>query len=196
MCVAHRPSVAALFSPSANTPYRAALLAIIVVGSAAIAAPMIYIRLPYAADVNDSVEQPVAFDHRHHVRDDGIDCVYCHESVETGGVAGFPSTDRCMGCHAQIWPDSPKLAPVRESWRTKTPLHWKRLTALPAFVYFSHGAHEAIDIPCARCHGEVEDMPRVHLVHRMTMNFCLDCHREHQGSRAITRITTCSACHR
>jgi hypothetical protein len=172
------------------------LIAIPAMAAVALALPMLYIRMPYAAAVDVPVEQPIAFDHRHHVRDDGIDCVYCHETVETSASAGFPTTERCMGCHAQIWADSPKLAPVRASWATGVPIRWKRVDSLPDFVYFHHGVHEAVNIPCSRCHGRVEDMPRVRRVHRMTMNFCLDCHRDRVGTRAITRITTCSACHR
>ena len=157
---------------------------------------MIYIRLPYAADVGDPVEQPIAFDHRHHVRDDGIDCVYCHESVETAAYAGLPTTERCMGCHGQVWTGSRELDAVRASWRTRTPIRWRRVHSLPDFVYFHHGVHIQAGVACAQCHGDVEDMPRVRRVHRMTMDFCLDCHRQRSGGRAITRLTTCSACHR
>lgn len=157
---------------------------------------MIYIRTPYAGGVGDAVTQPVEFDHRHHTRDDGIDCVYCHDGVEKEASAGLPTTARCMGCHGQIWPDSPELAPVRASWESGTPLRWRRLNALPAHVYFHHGVHVQAGLACAECHGEVRDMARVVRVHNMTMNFCLDCHRKRQGSRAITAKTTCSACHR
>lgn len=188
--------MAALFSKAANAPYRAVLAMGALALAALICAPMIYIRLPYAADENNQVQQPVEFDHRHHVRDDGIDCVYCHQSVETDAFAGIPATERCMGCHAQVWPDSPEVAPVRESWETGQPIRWKRVNSLPGYVYFHHGVHVHAGIACARCHGRVEDMPRVERAQRMTMNFCLDCHREKSGGRAISRITTCSACHR
>jgi len=157
---------------------------------------MIYVRLPYAGGVGDAVAQPVEFDHRHHVRDDGIDCVYCHDTVETEAFAGIPSTERCMGCHAQIWPDSPETAPLRASWRSGVPLRWRRVNSVPAHVYFPHGVHVAAGEACRECHGAVEDMARVVRAHNLTMDFCLDCHRRRQGSRAITRLTTCSACHR
>ena len=186
----------ALFPPYSNGIYRAVLVAIPAFVTVAIVAPMLYIRTPYAANVADPVEQPVEFDHRHHVRDDGIDCVYCHESVETSARAGIPPTERCMGCHAQVWVNSPELAKVRASWTTGTPLPWKRVTAVPGFVYFHHGVHVQAGIACARCHGRVEDMPRVRREHRMTMDFCVNCHRERTGTRAINRLTTCSACHR
>jgi formate-dependent nitrite reductase cytochrome c552 subunit len=157
---------------------------------------MIYVRTPYAGGVAEAVAQPVEFDHRHHARDDGIDCVYCHDTVETEASAGIPSTARCMGCHGQIWPDSAELAPVRRSWLTGAPLRWRRVNALPRHVYFHHGVHIHAGVACADCHGEVRDMARVVRAHNLTMNFCLDCHRARQGSRAITRLTTCSACHR
>jgi hypothetical protein len=142
------------------------------------------------------VVQPVEFDHRHHVRDDGIDCVYCHDSVETEAFAGMPSTERCMGCHGQVWTESPELDPVRASWRSGQPLRWRRVNSVPAYVYFHHGVHVQAGVACAECHGAVEDMPRITRAHNLTMSFCLDCHRRTQGSRAITRLTTCSACHR
>lgn len=157
---------------------------------------MIYIRLPYAGDVGEAVPQPIEFDHRHHVRDDGIDCVYCHETVETQAFAGIPSTQRCMGCHGQIWPNSPQLAPLRRSWETGTPIRWRRVNALPAFVYFHHGVHIQAGIACAKCHGDVANMARVSRQHNLTMDFCVGCHRKRQGGNAITRLTTCTACHR
>ncbi|MGN6109736.1 MAG: cytochrome c3 family protein [Kofleriaceae bacterium] len=188
--------MAGLFSEGASTAYRAALLGLVILISFVVCAPMVYVRLPYADDVNEPVLQPVNFDHRHHVRDDGIDCVYCHSTVETQAYAGYPSTARCMGCHSQVWPDSPQLAPVRSSWETGLPIPWKRVYALPGYVYFHHGVHVASGIACASCHGAVENMPAVRRVVRMTMNFCLDCHRQRSGGRAITLLTTCSACHR
>jgi hypothetical protein len=186
----------ALFPPGANAVYRLALAAGLFGLAAAICLPMIFIRTPYAANVDDAIAQPIAFDHRHHARDDGIDCVYCHQSVETQAAAGMPSSERCMGCHAQIWPDSSELAPLRETWRTGEPIRWKRVNAVPDFVYFHHGVHVQAGVACARCHGDIANMPRVRRVHRMTMDFCLECHRERSGGRAISRITTCTACHR
>ncbi|HEY4240394.1 MAG TPA: cytochrome c3 family protein [Kofleriaceae bacterium] len=188
--------MAALFSPAANARLRAAAILACLGGAGAIAAPMLYIRTPYASGEGDAIQQPVEFDHRHHVRDDGIDCAYCHEGAETEVSAGLPPTERCMGCHGQVWPDSPQLAPLRDAWRAGTPLRWRRVNALPAFVYFHHGVHARAGVACAECHGRVDDMGRVVRVHDLTMSFCLDCHRRAQGSRAITRLTTCTACHR
>lgn len=176
--------------------FRVGLVSAIAFVTALITAPMIYIRLPYAANVNDPVEQPVMFDHRHHNRDDGIGCVYCHDTVETQAFAGIPTTERCMGCHGQIWMDSPKLAPVRASWMSGEPIPWRRVTDVPAHVYFHHGVHIQGGVECSSCHGAVENMPAVARAYRMTMNFCLDCHRQRTGTRKINRLTTCSACHR
>jgi hypothetical protein len=188
--------MAALFAPRANVVYRACAAGLAAFALLALAAPMIYVRTPYAGGVGDAIEQPIAFDHRHHVRDDGIDCVYCHDTVEREAYAGMPSTARCMGCHGQVWPDSPSLAPLHESWRSGEPIRWRRVTALPAHVYFHHGVHVHAGVACASCHGRVEDMARVVRAENLTMDFCLDCHRREQGSRANTRLTTCSTCHR
>jgi hypothetical protein len=187
----------ALFSPRASTAYRLALGVGTFAAAALLAAPCVYIRTPYAAGVAEPIRQPLAFDHRHHVRDEGIACVYCHATVEREANAGLPPTARCMGCHAQIWPDSPELAPLRESWRTGTPIAWRRVDALPQYVYFHHGVHIAAGVACASCHGDVANEARVELGHKWQMDFCLDCHKREQGdSRAITRLTTCSTCHR
>nr|HEX4316788.1 cytochrome c3 family protein [Kofleriaceae bacterium] len=186
----------ALFARSSNTLYRLAIAGAVGTLTAAICAPMIYIRTAYGGDVGDQIEQPIAFDHRHHVRDDGIDCVYCHDTVETSEEAGLPSTERCMGCHGQVWPDSPELALLRANFATHQPVTWKRVTAVPAHVYFHHGVHVHAGVACEECHGQIEDMPRVARAYRLTMNFCVDCHRQRSGSRAIGRLTTCSTCHR
>jgi hypothetical protein len=186
----------ALYPPRANGIYRAVIAGLLVAVTAAIVAPMVYIRTRYAGGQTDPVQQPIEFDHRHHARDDGIDCVYCHTTVETEKAAGIPSTERCMGCHGQIWPESPKLKPLRDSWMTGIPIRWKRVNAVPGYVYFHHGVHVQAGLACAQCHGHVEDMPRVVRVHDLSMRFCMDCHRKTQGSRAITQLTNCTTCHR
>jgi hypothetical protein len=186
----------ALYPPRANAIYRGVIAAVLLALTAVIVAPMIYIRTRYAGGQTDPIVQPIEFDHRHHARDDGIDCVYCHSSVETEAFAGIPSTDRCMGCHGQVWTESPELELLRQSFHSKTPIRWRRVNAVPSYVYFHHGVHVQAGVACAECHGAVEDMARVQRVHNMTMDFCLDCHRRTQGNRAITRLTTCSACHR
>ena len=196
MVVAHSSAMARLYPPRANAIYRGTALAMFLGLVTLVVAPMVYIRMPYASGEADAIQQPVEFDHRHHARDDGIDCVYCHDTVETSASAGIPPTARCMGCHGQIWTDSPQLEPVRQSWRTHEPIPWVRVNALPSYVYFHHGVHVQAGVACAECHGHVEDMPRVQRAHDLSMRFCLDCHRRRQDSRAITRLTTCTACHR
>jgi len=154
--------------------------ALILGGSAVLGAPialMILVRTPWVTETREPPGQPVQFDHRHHVLDAGIDCLYCHWMADDGPVAGVPPTELCMGCHGQIWNDSPLLAPVRESFFSGDPIPWQRVHALPDFVYFHHGAHVRRGVGCSSCHGHVERMARVHAVATLQMGWCLDCHR-------------------
>jgi hypothetical protein len=123
-------------------------------------------------------EQPVQFSHKHHVGDDGIDCRYCHTSVEKAASAGMPSTQTCMNCHSQIWADSPYLAPVRESWRSGKPIEWTRVHDLPDYVYFNHSIHVNKGIGCTTCHGQVDEMPLMYQKASLQMEWCLACHRQ------------------
>jgi hypothetical protein len=122
-------------------------------------------------------EQPVQFSHKHHVGDDGIDCRYCHTSVETSASAGIPPTKTCMNCHSQIWADSPYLAPVRESWRTGKPIEWTRVHDLPDYAYFNHSIHVNKGVGCSTCHGRVDEMPLIYQYASLQMEWCLECHR-------------------
>src|SRR6185436_7708156 len=112
----------------------------------------IYYNSAYQTQIGVVRPQPVEFSHEHHVGGLGIDCRYCHVSVETSAFAGIPATEICMGCHSQIWKDSPLLAPVRESYRTKQPLNWTRVHDMPDYVYFDHSIHIAKGIGCESCH--------------------------------------------
>jgi hypothetical protein len=123
-------------------------------------------------------EQPVQFSHKHHVGDDGIDCRYCHTSVETSSSAGLPPTKTCMNCHSQIWNDSPYLEIVRQSWRDNRPIEWTRVHDLPDFVYFNHSIHVAKGVGCNTCHGPVDNMALVYQARSLQMEWCLECHRE------------------
>lgn len=123
-------------------------------------------------------QQPVQFSHKHHSGDDGIDCRYCHTSVETSSSAGMPSTQTCMNCHSQIWADSPYLEPVRESWKSGKPIEWTRVHDLPDYVYFNHSIHVAKGVGCASCHGQVDEMPLMYQASSLQMEWCLQCHRE------------------
>ena len=123
------------------------------------------------------IEQPVQFSHRHHVSDDGIDCRYCHTSVETSASAGIPSTAVCMNCHKQIWADSPYLEKVRTSFRTGQPLEWRRVHDLPDYAYFNHSIHVKKGVGCSTCHGRVDEMAVVSQAATLQMEWCLECHR-------------------
>ncbi|ABA57738.1 quinol:cytochrome c oxidoreductase pentaheme cytochrome subunit [Nitrosococcus oceani ATCC 19707] len=129
------------------------------------------------ASVGAAIEQPVPFSHKHHVSDDGIDCRYCHTSVEKSSFAGIPSTEICMTCHSQLFTDAEVLAPVRASFRAKKPLRWKRVNDLPDFVYFNHSIHIHKGIGCVSCHGPVDEMPLTWRAKPLTMQWCLNCHR-------------------
>ena len=122
-------------------------------------------------------QQPVQFSHKHHSGDDGIDCRYCHTSVEYSSNAGMPPTKTCMNCHTQIWADSPYLEPVRESWRTGKPIEWTRVHDLPDYAYFNHSIHVNKGVGCSSCHGNVANMPIMYQASSLQMEWCLQCHR-------------------
>lgn len=210
----------ALFTPRANVVLRLALLALGSLAAAAIAAPMIYVRTPWNTGEDMAVDQPIQFDHRHHVLDDEIECLYCHVDAERSPHAGIPATSVCMGCHSQIWNESPLLETVRRSYFSRRPIPWNRVNDLGDFVYFDHSVHVRKGVDCAHCHGDVASMARVAKPVALSMQFCLECHRDPNGvagvaapaerssmrlaaarpirgdERRITQLTTCSACHR
>jgi hypothetical protein len=169
--------MAQIFPPRSNTLSKLSILLVVlvVVGGGFIAA--IIFRSPYFTNVGDSIEQPVPFSHQHHVAGLGIDCRYCHTSVETSSFAGVPPTSTCMTCHSQVWNTSPMLAAVRESFQTNTALHWNRVNALPDFVYFNHSIHVRQGIGCVTCHGQVDQMPLMRKENSLYMEWCLNCHR-------------------
>lgn len=121
--------------------------------------------------------QPIPFSHKHHAGDDGIDCRYCHYSVEKSAFAGIPSTEVCLTCHSQLFTDAPVLAPLRESARSGRPIRWVRVHELPDFVFFDHSIHIAKGVGCVECHGRVDEMPRIRRVASLDMQWCLACHR-------------------
>ena len=125
-----------------------------------------------------SPRQPIPFSHKHHVGDDGIDCRYCHYSVETSAFAGIPSSQVCLTCHSQLFRDAAILEPLRESARTGRPLAWVRVHDLPDFVFFNHSIHIAKGVGCVECHGRVDRMPRIERVASLEMQWCLGCHRD------------------
>jgi hypothetical protein len=176
--------------------------------------------------IDSPVVQVPPFSHKHHISDVGLDCRFCHTSVETSAFAGIPPTSTCMTCHSQLFKDQAILAPVFASFRDNRPLQWVRVHRLPDFAYFNHGIHVAKGIGCSTCHGHVDQMPLMWRTQSLEMDWCLGCHREpekfirprdkvfdmswqappdqlEQGRRLVTaygidrrRLTDCSNCHR
>ncbi|MGZ5094062.1 MAG: cytochrome c3 family protein [Burkholderiales bacterium] len=183
-------------------------------------------RMSYQVDVDAMPTQPIAFSHKHHVGDDGLDCRYCHTSVEKSSFAGMPSTKICLTCHSQLFKDAPALAPLHDSARTGKPIAWTRVYDLPDFAYFDHSIHVQKGVACIECHGRVDQMPITRRVAPLTMEWCLACHRGpdahlHKPDRVFAmeppesrdpaqtsalvrfyhlqstrRLTDCSTCHR
>jgi len=168
--------MAQIFHPSTNTIAKLSIVGVLLVVPALGAATYAY-NMSYGLNLRAPVDQPVPFSHKHHVGDDGIDCRYCHTSVEKSAFAGIPPTYTCMSCHSQIWTDSPLLEPVRQSFRTGRALEWQRVHDLPNFVYFNHSIHIKKGIGCVSCHGRVDTMPITRKVETLSMRWCLSCHR-------------------
>jgi hypothetical protein len=216
--------MAQIFHRSTNTLSRASIF-----GGAFLAAGVVLLilainRSPWYTNALVPVAQPIPFSHAHHVGGMGIDCRYCHTSVEASSFAGIPPTKTCMNCHAQIWKDSPTLEPVRASFRDSKPIEWNRVHILPDYVYFNHSAHVNKGIGCSTCHGRVDRMPLTWKEHSLQMEWCIECHRQPEqfvrpkdqvfniayappadqlalGGRLVAEYhihtrTSCSTCHR
>jgi cytochrome c7-like protein/class III cytochrome C family protein len=216
--------MAQIFHRSTNTLSKVSIYGAVFILSAVSYAAYLIGKSSYFTEVNVAREQPVPFSHRHHAGELGIDCRYCHTSVEESSFAGLPPTATCMTCHSQIWANSPMLEPVRASYRTDQSLEWTRVNALPDFVYFNHSIHINKGIGCVTCHGPVDQMPITWRANTLQMEWCLDCHRQPeryvrpreyvfsmdyippvdqlaQGRKLaedykIRRLTNCSTCHR
>ena len=134
-------------------------------------------RSPWVTRQGQRPDQPVPFSHKHHVQGLGLQCQYCHTTVEKSSYAGIPPTRTCMNCHAQIWTDAQLLAPVRNSWYTGESIAWTKVHDLPDFVYFNHEIHVNKGIGCETCHGRVDEMPLMYEQNTLQMEWCLDCHR-------------------
>ncbi len=177
-------------------------------------------RSPYMTQADVVRAQPVPFSHKHHVQGLGLDCRYCHTTVEESAFAGIPPTKTCMTCHSQLFSDADILAPVRESYQSDRSLEWTRVHDLPDFAYFDHSVHLAKGIGCVSCHGRVDEMPLMWRENSLNMDWCLDCHRD-PGAHVrpkervfdmdwfpaerrddlveeyeIESLTSCSTCHR
>ena len=169
--------MAQIFHPGMNTLARVSILgAVLVLAGAGWAFDTIS-RSPYKTGAGVPKDQPVPFSHEHHAKGLGIDCRYCHTSVEDSSFAGIPPTKTCMTCHSQIWTNAEVLRPVRQSWASGQPLKWNRVHNLPDFVYFNHSIHVAKGVACQTCHGQVDQMPLMYQANSLTMSWCLQCHR-------------------
>ncbi len=166
-----------IFRRSANTLSKLSLAGVLLFVTSLILFAMVLVRSSYVTRAHEFIEQPVQFSHRHHVLDDGIDCRYCHTSVETSPFAGIPPTKTCMNCHSQIWSTAPILEPVRASFRDDQPLRWIRVHDLPDFVYFNHSVHVKKGMGCETCHGRIDEMPLTLQENTLQMDWCLNCHR-------------------
>lgn len=170
--------MSALFPRWTNVVARGSLLALIVLVAGIPLGLMLWVRTSFATGAHRSVPQPVAFDHRLHAGGLAVDCRYCHSSSERSATAGIPPTAACVGCHLDQVNASSILAPVRQSLATRKPIAWRRVNALPDFVFFDHSIHVAKGIGCESCHGRVDQMRRVEQAAPLSMGWCLSCHRD------------------
>lgn len=212
-----------IFHPSTNTISRVTVFGALALLVAVFCTGFLN-RSPYINGRRVVREQPIPFSHRHHVSDDGIDCRYCHTSVETSSFAGIPPTKTCMNCHSVLWSDSAMLEPLREAFRTGKPIEWVRVHDLPDFVYFNHSIHVAKGVGCVTCHGRIDEMALTYQENTLQMEWCVNCHRQPErylrprdrvfdmtwtptedqqtlGARLVReydvqRLTSCSTCHR
>src|SRR5437588_10465369 len=167
-----------IFHRSTNTLSRDTMFRAIFVVAALVWVGYAIQGSPYVTYEGVRKPQPVPFSHQHHVAGLGIDCRYCHTSVENSSFAGIPPTKTCMNCHSQIWTNAPLLEPVRASFRDNKSLVWTRVHDLPDFVYFSHEIHVNKGVGCKSCHGPVDEMPLMYQAGSLQMEWCLDCHRD------------------
>ena len=215
---------APLFARRATAILLGTLAALAIAAAGGVALALGWVRTPYSTGQYAVVMQPVPFSHQLHVTGFEIDCRYCHATVERAPTAGMPDTRTCVPCHNDTWLDGPWFEPVRRSLATGQPIPWRRVNDLPDHTFFDHAVHARRAIPCATCHGEVEQMAVVRQTVPLTMKWCLDCHmnpepwlRAAPGSTVrpafrpeqqvpppapealgavVNRLTTCTACHR
>ena len=167
-----------IFHRSTNTISRVTIFGAIFIIAALLTVALMINRSGYVTQADVPREQPVPFSHQHHVGGIGIDCRYCHTTVEISNSANIPSTKICMNCHSQIWTTSPTLEPVRESFRKDKSIPWIRVHDLPDYAYFNHSIHVNKGVGCSTCHGRVDRMPLVWQHASLQMEWCLDCHRQ------------------
>jgi hypothetical protein len=170
--------MAQIFHRSSNTLARASILGIVLLLTGVGAALLQLQRSPYVTNQHIAPDQPVPFSHQHHVSGLGLDCRYCHTSVEESSFAGIPPTKTCMNCHAEIWTTAALLEPVRYSFRSGHSLEWTRVHDLPDYVYFNHSIHINKGVGCYSCHGPVDQMALTYEENSLQMEWCLNCHRQ------------------
>ena len=213
-----------VFHRSANTISKASIIILVLLVAGLLGLLMALANSSWVTGIDVARQQPLQFSHERHVASNGIDCRYCHTSVEASAFAGIPPTKTCMNCHSQIWSTSPYLEPVRASFQSGMPLRWTRVHDLPDFAYFDHSVHVNKGVGCSTCHGRVDLMPLVRQEASLQMEWCLNCHRNPEryvrprsevfrmdytpplnqaelGSKLveeykIRRLTDCSTCHR
>jgi hypothetical protein len=169
--------MAQTFHRSTNTLSRVSIFGGVFIVAGVVGVTLAVNRSSYMTRAHEARSQPVPFSHAHHVGGLGVQCRYCHTSVDKSSYAGIPPTKTCMNCHSQIWGQSPTLEPVRASFRTDTSLEWVKVHDLPDFVYFNHSAHVNKGVGCSTCHGRVDKMPLVWQEKSLQMEWCLECHR-------------------
>jgi hypothetical protein len=169
--------MAQVFHRSTNTLSRVSIFGAVFIAAGGLWLLLEVNRSPWVTRATVAREQPIPFSHAHHVGGIGIECRYCHTSVDKSAYAGIPPTKTCMNCHSQIWAQSPTLEPVRASYRNDVSIEWTRVNDLPDFVYFNHSAHVNKGIGCSTCHGRVDKMPLTWQEASLQMEWCLACHR-------------------
>ena len=171
------------------------LLPVMLAAGGLVAAPAVvfgawYWFSPRFTDVGYQPDQPVPFSHAMHAGNLGLDCRYCHNTVERSAYAAIPPTQTCMNCHQLVKPDSPFLEPVRESWKTGNPIHWQRVHILPDYAFFNHSVHLAAGVGCVSCHGRIDQMEKVTQSQPLSMGWCLSCHRNPEPNlRPVSQVT-------
>jgi hypothetical protein len=187
-----------IFRRSTSFVFRFALLAGFILIAGTLLVLGLLNRSSYWTQEKQLRVQPVPFSHKHHVSGLGLDCRYCHTSVENAAFAGMPPTETCLTCHSQVWSNSPLLKPVIESAKSNRPIEWIRVNDLPDFVYFNHAIHVQKGVACVTCHGPVPEMPLTWQGQSLQMEWCLSCHRhpERYTSVSVRKLTDCSTCHR